>query len=75
MTKTTMHLSRWSKSYIQVWECCGNRWELIVSPMTVKDRQDWAPHCPTCHAKGQPFNPDKWDSVRQEDKLEILLKE
>lgn len=58
MTKIVKHLSR--KTIIQIWECCGQRWELIISPLTIKDRQDWSPHCDKCGSFGEPFNPEKW---------------
>lgn len=32
---------------LKTWECCGLRWELIVSPQ-FKDRDFWEPICPIC---------------------------
>lgn len=72
MVKVIKYLSRWNKTVFQEWNCCGLTWQVILSPKTIKDRQDWAPTCPTCGKRGQPFNPEKWEGVIHEDKMDIL---
>jgi len=71
MTKIVKYLSRCNRTIFQEWSCCGLTWQLTVSPKTIKDRQDWAPVCPTCRKRGQPFNPEKWEGVSDEDKMDL----
>lgn len=56
--KLTISHDRSHRSWvICIWECCGEKWEVIMSPTTVRQRQDFSPKCPHCHAEGKPFNP------------------
>lgn len=47
--------------WIWVWECHGNRWELIPSRL-YPDRVDVKPRCPVCHTHPER----KWVNVTAE---------